>query len=68
MMSSKLGVSAAITCVILLFIFQNTEIVEITFLFWSLAMSRSLLILIFVGVGVIIGWLLKGHLTLKGKD
>lgn len=67
-MNFKLGVSGVIACFVLIFIFQNTAIVEIKFLLWSLTMSRSLLILIFVAVGIIIGWLLKGHVSFKVKN
>lgn len=68
MMNFKLGASAVIACFVVIFIFQNTAVVEMKFLFWSLTMSRSLLILIFVGVGIIIGWLLKGHIAFKVKN
>jgi uncharacterized integral membrane protein len=45
-----------------LFIIQNIAIVEVQFLFWSIQMSRSLLILSLLVIGVAIGWLLHGHL------
>tara|TARA_R110001606_G_C15404643_1_gene654164 strand:- start:42635 stop:42838 length:204 start_codon:yes stop_codon:yes gene_type:complete len=67
-MNFKLGISVVIACFILIFVFQNTAIVEVKFLLWSLTMSRSLLILLFVGVGIIIGWLLKGHVVFKVKN
>ena len=45
-----------------LFMFQNVAIVEIQFLFWSIQMSRSLLILGLLAIGMIRGWILHGHL------
>jgi len=48
-----------------LFIIQNVAIVEIQFLFWSIQMSRSLLMFLLVGVGMLIGWFL--HAWLKHR-
>ena len=48
--------------VILLFIIQNVAVVEIQFLFWSIQMSRSLLIFFLLAIGIIIGWFLHGYL------
>jgi uncharacterized integral membrane protein len=41
-----------------LLILQNTEVVEIRFLFWSLSMSRVLLLPLVFGAGVLVGWAL----------
>lgn len=46
--------------VIILFTVQNTEVVELQFLFWKLAMSRALLLFIILGIGIAVGWLLRG--------
>lgn len=46
--------------VIILFTVQNTAVVELQFLFWKLAMSRALLLFMILGIGVAIGWLLRG--------
>ena len=45
-----------------LFIIQNTAVVETRFLFGSSQMSRSLLVLLLLAIGIIIGWFLRGHL------
>lgn len=50
---------------VVLFILQNAVVVEIRFLVWSLAMSRSLLIFLLLAVGVIIGWFLHGYVSHK---
>ena len=47
------------------FIVQNVHVVEIKFLFWSVEMSRSLLMFFLLAVGVIIGWFIHGHLKQK---
>ncbi len=64
-MNSKLILSLVITGFVLIFLFQNTEVVTIQFLFWSASMSRSLLILVFVAIGVVIGWILNSHIALR---
>ncbi len=60
-------VTGVLAFMVLVFLLQNTAIVSIQFLFWSVSMSRSLLILLFIGVGMIIGWLLSGYLNIKLK-
>lgn len=45
-----------------LFIIQNVAVVEIQFLFWSIKMSRSLLMFFLLAIGIIIGWFLHGFL------
>jgi len=44
-----------------LFIIQNVAVVEIQFLFWSMQMSRSLLMLLLLAVGILIGWFLHAY-------
>ena len=41
----------------LIFIFQNSEMVEIKFLFWSMSVSRALMLAGTLFVGIISGWL-----------
>jgi len=55
----------ALIVLVILFIVQNVAVVEITFLFWSLQMSRALLIFFLLAIGMLIGWLLHAHF--KGK-
>ena len=43
---------------VILFILQNTGLVLIKMLFWSLKMSRSLLVFWFFFMGIILGYLL----------
>jgi uncharacterized integral membrane protein len=47
---------------VLIFVFQNTEIVRVSFLAWEIAMPRALMILMTFLIGLIAGWLFK-----KGK-
>ena len=45
---------------VVIFIIQNLEIVEISFLFWTLSISRALMIFLIFSVGVILGIILRG--------
>ena len=68
-MNYKLILSLILAGLILLFIIQNFAVVEIQFLFWSIQMSRSLLIFLLLAIGVIIGWFLHGYLKQRsGKS
>lgn len=44
---------------ILVFVIQNTQVVDFQFLIWKVSMSRALLLLLSFVIGVIVGWLLK---------
>ena len=46
----------------ILFIIQNVAVVEIQFLFWSMQLSRSLLMFLVLAVGILIGWFLHAFL------
>lgn len=45
---------------IALFLIQNLADVEIQFMAWSVSMHRSTLVLLVLGIGVIVGWVLHG--------
>lgn len=53
---------------IVTFIIQNASVVEISFLFWSFQISRSLLIFIVLCLGIIAGWLISGFLRHKRQS
>ncbi len=56
-MSWRFPLSLALIGAVILFIFQNIGVVEIRFLFWSAAISRSLLLLMVLIIGVLVGWI-----------
>jgi len=60
-MNYKLILILILAGLILLFIIQNVAVVEIQFLFWSIQMSRSLLIFFLLAIGIIIGWFLHSY-------
>jgi uncharacterized integral membrane protein len=43
-----------------IFALQNTEIVEIRFLFWTVTTSRALMIVMVLVVGILVGWAVGG--------
>jgi uncharacterized integral membrane protein len=44
--------------VVLIFVVQNTEVVEFRFLVWRFPVSRALMLFATLAVGIIAGWLL----------
>lgn len=50
-----------------LFIIQNVTTVEIQFLFWATQMPRSLLIILLLSIGIIIGWFLHSYFRYRGQ-
>lgn len=56
---------------VILFVLQNMTVVEIRFLFWSVAVSRALMLMLVFGAGILVGWLLyhyrRNRQTHKGE-
>lgn len=44
---------------VLIFVVQNTQVVEFRFLAWTISMSRALMLFGTLAIGFIAGWLLK---------
>jgi uncharacterized integral membrane protein len=57
----KLAVSLVLIGFIILFVAQNTAVVEIRLLFWKVSMSRSLMIFSVLLIGIAAGWFLHGY-------
>lgn len=53
-----LGLVALLLVTVL--VLQNTQVVEIRFLFWTLSMSRALLVPLVFAAGLLVGWALHG--------
>ncbi|MGD2186984.1 MAG: LapA family protein [Desulfobacterales bacterium] len=43
---------------VVIFVLQNTQVVEVRFLFWTISMSRALMLLGTLAIGLVGGWLL----------
>ena len=60
-MSYKLILGIVLAGMVVLFIIQNVTVVELRFLFWTLSMSRALLMFLILSIGIILGWLLHSY-------
>lgn len=60
-MNYKLILGLILMCLIVVFIIQNAAVVEIRLLFWTIVMSRVLLMFIVLAIGILVGWLLKSY-------
>jgi uncharacterized integral membrane protein len=60
-MNFKLILTLAMAGMAVLFIIQNVTVVDMKFLFWTLSMSRALLMSLILSVGIILGWLLHSY-------
>jgi uncharacterized integral membrane protein len=68
-MNFKLILIIILTSLVVTFITQNVAVVEVSFLFWSVSMSRALLIFFLLVIGFILGWFLHSYLSYrKSKD
>ena len=56
----KMVLSLAGLTLFLIFVIQNTEAVNVEFLFWSFQTRRALLLFIVLAIGIGIGWILHG--------
>ena len=66
----KLIFSLAVLALIVIFVIQNSEILNVEFLFWSFQIRRAFLLFIVLATGIAIGWLLHGwpRRRTAGKD
>ena len=60
-MNFKVIFSIAMAGMAVLFIIQNVTVVDMKFLFWTLSMSRALLMSLILSIGIILGWLLRSY-------
>ncbi len=44
--------------VVVIFVLQNTQVVEVRFLFWTVSMSRALMLFGTLAIGLVGGWLM----------
>ncbi len=61
-MNAKLLLVLVLLGAVVLFIIQNVAVVEIQFLFWSMQLSRSLLMFLVLAAGILIGWFMHAWL------
>jgi uncharacterized integral membrane protein len=44
---------------VVIFVLQNTQVVEVRFFFWTISMSRALMLFGTLTIGFVGGWLMK---------
>lgn len=64
-MNLKLILIVILASLSVIFIVQNVAAVEVSFLFWSISMSRALLIFFTLVIGFILGWFLNSFLSYR---
>jgi len=57
-----------LVALILIFVMQNTQVVEVRFLTWTVTMSRALMLLVTFLIGVVSAFLLKIPIPKKKKN
>lgn len=55
-MNVKLTTGFVLLILLIIFIIQNTEVVNVRFLFWGLSLSRVLMIFLVFLSGGVVGW------------
>ncbi len=63
----KLIIILVLILVATLFLVQNTQVVNISVIFWTYSMSVSIVVVSMLIVGILIGWFLKSYITYKNK-
>ena len=66
-MNVKLAISVTLARLAFIFVYQNTGMVQVNFLIWSIDMSLVVLVFIMLGVGMAISWLLGSYLRFARK-
>ncbi|MEL7187802.1 MAG: LapA family protein, partial [Pseudomonadota bacterium] len=61
----RLTVTLALLMLVVVFLVQNAAMVEIRFLFWEFAMPRSLLVILMLLNGIVIGWFMRAMYRLS---
>jgi uncharacterized integral membrane protein len=68
-MNFRLTLILILSSFAVLFIAQNSNVVEISFLFWGASMSSALLIFFTLLIGFLLGWFIHSYfLYRKSKD
>ncbi|MBN2061329.1 MAG: LapA family protein [Deltaproteobacteria bacterium] len=67
-MNIKLIAGLILICLIVIFSIQNTAVVEIKLFFWTISMSRVLLMFLLLAIGIFMGWLLSSYSMHRKKD
>lgn len=58
-MNLKLAIALIVAGLLVIFMIQNYQVVELRFLFWELEMSRAILFFAVFAAGMLSGWLIS---------
>ena len=64
-MQIKTIIILVLLAIVIIFVFQNTQVVEVRFIVWKASMSRALMLLGTLAIGLIAGWLLGRSDSIK---
>lgn len=65
----KLSTTLVLVILATIFLIQNTQVIEINIIFWTISMSGAIMVVSLLVIGILIGWFLKGYLAHKNiKD
>jgi uncharacterized integral membrane protein len=67
-MSVKVIIAIVLSVIAAIFMIQNVAVMDLSFLFWTLSMSRSLFTLLILAAGIGLGWLLHGLYNQKRSN
>lgn len=66
-MTLKLVIAIGLILFVMIFAVQNAATVDIRLLFWDVALPRSLLIIMMLMIGMVIGWFLRSVFRILKK-
>ncbi len=55
----KLVASLVLVGLVVIFVVQNTEVLNVEFLIWSFEIRRAFLIFLVLAIGIIVGWVVR---------
>lgn len=58
-MRVKIAIAAVLLVLVTVFAAQNSQVVEIRLLMWTVEISRALLIYLMLVIGMVIGWFMR---------
>lgn len=67
-MNLKLMSALVLVGIVLIFVIQNATVVEVKLFFWSVEISRALLMFIVFSVGIIVGWFSRSFLNFQREE
>ena len=67
-MNIKLLLGIGLLILVVIFTLQNTQVMTISFLFWTVTLSRALIIFVVLAIGVIVGWILSSLMRPKKQE